>query len=221
MNKNNKKFTPVFVHGSPAIKWDSSKDAMSSTYTTRDSGYPSFPLSFDANPHSDECLKAKKVLDLGCGIGRNLKWIMENTEAHYYGMEPNKSMSQFFWDWNDEKYKDRVTIVSSWEELSGIEFDVMLSTFVLMHITYNVPTDVWNVSDIVDEMKKHANKETIWVMFEHDNEYGGWQEKMFAECGITPEVHIRHFKEIESQTHRDEFGGGGHNLIIWKGTGGK
>ena len=101
----------------------------------------------------------------------------------------------------------------------GTKFDVMLSTFVLQHITYKNPS-AWNVSDIVNKMKEYAHEDTTWILYEHDGEYGGWIDKMFNECGITPEVYQRGYTGIEDHTHRDNSVGNrqGHHLIIWRGV---
>jgi len=215
-----KEFKALRPHGKDPIFFQNKDEAMGWTYTANDGSIPSFPLDFEDNPYSDECMNAKNLFEIGMGVGRNAIGIHKNTNIHYHGLEPNESMGKWFWEWNDKKYEERTSLYTNWDEIEkGTKFDVMLSTFVLQHITYKNPS-AWNVSDIVNKMKEYAHEDTTWILYEHDGEYGGWIDKMFNECGITPEVYQRGYTGIEDHTHRDNSVGNrqGHHLIIWRGV---
>ena len=186
--------------------------AMSYTYTTRDGGLPpTNPVHAD-NPYSNQFLAAKVILDIGCGVGRNLKWWMENTDAIYLGLDPNESMLQFFWDWNDEKYKDRVVLAKSFDELTEYagKIDAVMCTFVYMHIGDRPQPPAMNITDITQEAMKLGHKDTVWFLYEHDGEEL-WIDRFFAENKVVPKTYIRDYVGMEELTQR----GTCHHLIIF------
>lgn len=199
----------------------SPEDAIGQTYTTRDGEAVPTPLIFPDNPFNEDIKNAKHILDVGCGIGRNLSWIMENTNAHYYGFDPNESMLKWFWDVQDKKYESRVTISEGF--INPLEkYNVVVCTFVFQHIGYRPPEDIMNVGDITAEIKKNTSDGCIWILYEHDAEER-WIEWWLCEQEINPDVYIRNYKGIEQLTHRDDYVAGdmydigaSHNLIIWK-----
>ena len=216
-----KKFEAVGVNAGTPPEIDSKMAAMAQAYSSVHHHEPvSFPMEFEDNPYSDECVNANSLFEIGFGCGRNAIGIHRDTDIHYHGLEPNETMSKWFWDWNDKKYKKRTSLYKDWDEIeNGTKFDVMLSTFVLQHITYN-NSDVWNVTDIINKMKEYAHEDTTWILYEHDGEHVGWIDRMLTECGITPDVYQRSFKGIENHTHRDGSVGNkqGHHLLIWRGV---
>lgn len=189
---------------------DTAKDF---TYTLGDGTPIPTPLVFEDNPFNSDVSAAKNILDFGCGIGRNLGWIMENTNAHYYGIDPNESMLQYFWHWQDTKWKNRVTLVRSFEELpSDVIFDVVVITFVFQHIGYRPGEGSMNIDDMTVEIRKFTKEGTVWIMYEHEGEER-WMGKWFANNNIKPNVYFPKFNRIEPMIHR-----GLHDLIIWKET---
>ena len=216
-----KEFEAVGVNAGTPPEIDSKMAAMAQAYSSVHHHEPvSFPMEFDENPYSDECVNANSLFEIGFGCGRNAIGIHKDTDIHYHGLEPNETMSKWFWDWNDKKYEKRTSLYKDWDEIEdGTKFDVMLSTFVLQHITYN-NSDVWNVTDIINKMKEYAHENTTWILYEHDGEYAGWIDRMFSECGIEPIVYHRGYTGIESHTHRDSLVGNkqGHHLLIWRGV---
>jgi hypothetical protein len=72
-----------------ASKWyNNANEAAGDTYTTNDGKLESTPLIFDDNPFNYQVKNAGNIFEIGFGVGRNVKWIMENTNANYYGIEP-------------------------------------------------------------------------------------------------------------------------------------
>lgn len=210
-----KQFKSVGVAGG---KYETAEKAAGDTYTTRDGELVPTPLIFPDNPFTEEVKNAKHILDFGCGVGRNLSWVMKNTDAHYYGIDPNESMLKWFWNVQDKKYESRVTI--STDFIVPIEkYDIVVCTFVFQHIGYRPTPDIMDISDITQEIRKNTKDGCVWIMLEHDAEEF-WIDWWFSEQNITPNVYIRNYTKIEELTHRDKFvmSGGkfGHHLIIWK-----
>ena len=215
-----KKFEAVGVYAREAPVIPSSLAAMGQAYSGNDDEPVSFPMEFEDNPYSDECVNANSLFEIGFGCGRNAIGIHRDTDIHYHGLEPNETMSKWFWDWNDKKYEKRTSLYKDWDEIEdGTKFDVMLSTFVLQHITYK-NSDMWNVTDIIKKMKEYAHEDTTWILYEHDGEHEGWIDRMLSECGIAPIVYHRGYTGIENHTHRDNLVGNqqGHHLLIWRGV---
>src|SRR5204863_1037271 len=94
------------------------------------------------------------------------------------GFDPNDDMLKYFWETQDPKWKDRVTLISSFDDMDQNEcgcptyrkFDMVLSTFVFQHIGFRPPVGEMNVSDISNEIKKFTRDGTVWFLFEHQRE---------------------------------------------------
>lgn len=212
-------------YGVSLADYTDARDALGYTYTTRDGQFPPTPFVSDINPFNKEILEAKHVMEIGTGVGRNLPFIMENTNAHYYGVDPNEKMLKYFWDVQDHKWKDRVTLVTSFDKLpEEVQMDFVIVTFVFQHIGFRPGIGQMNVADITKEAMKHTRNGTVWFVLEHEREEL-WQQKWMKECGIIPAVYYfpggDHagngripYPEFESMTHR----GNDNNLIIFKET---
>ena len=217
---NNKQLTP---YGVSIYNYENAKEAMGFTYTTSDGNCPPTPFFFDSNPFKNEMKSAKNILEIGCGIGRNLSILMENTNAHYWGLDPNKKMVKYFWEIQDPKWKDRVTICNDFNEFpADLKFDVVISTFVMQHIGFRPPADQMNVLDISKMVMNFTQNGTIWFVFEHEREEQ-WQQKWLDELEIIPEYYFKPggnpfgggtiaSPEFENMTHR----GNDNNIIIFK-----
>lgn len=155
-------------------------DAQCNTFTAGASGHhdhwPPTPLTFKENPTNWDIINARNVLDIGCGPGRNLPWIMENTKANYYGLDPNPDMLKFFQIPNEE-WADRVhTSLDFDEKFDNSVFDVVLCTFVFQHVGFR-PVTMMDVGEITKRVLKSTSSGTVWFLFEHQSEEPGWFDK--------------------------------------------
>ena len=185
------------------------EQAADMTYLTSDGKLIPTPFDHEDNPYRDELADVKKVLEIGCGVGRNLPFFMEKTSAHYTGIDPNKSMLEHFWHFN--KPTERAHIANKFDaSIQGAGFDMVVSTFVLQHFTHRTAPDVMNSSDITREIMKHTKDGCIWFMLEHMHEDDGWLIRWMEEFNVDPEVYIDSW-EGPGMTDR-----GSHNLLIFK-----
>jgi SAM-dependent methyltransferase len=198
--------------------------AKGDTYTTNDGGFPSTNLGCSDNPFIEELNTARYILDFGCGVGRNLAWIMQNTDATYIGLDPNNSMTKFFWDvqeeqgYNIEDWKPRVQIYNEFDDIpSDIKFDYVVSTFVLQHLGYRyINPDAMDLDDITKTIKSKLNNGAVWFSIEHDSEES-WIEQWLSNNDINLDVYIRSYTGLPELTHRDHCApNGGHHLLIFK-----
>jgi cyclopropane fatty-acyl-phospholipid synthase-like methyltransferase len=210
------------AYGVASKLYDTPDAAAGDTYTDKDGSLVVAPFAFPANPYSQEVLNASNIFEIGTGVGRNIRWIMENTKANYFGVEPNPNMYKYIWNFVDSKYKDRCYISQTFDSIiNSVKYDVVISTFVFQHIGY-MPDEhepnTENVSDITNHIRKNTKLGTIWILYEHDSE-DLWIDRWFNEQHIKPDVYIRGFKEVPQLTLRDSCApNGGHHLIIWKET---
>ena len=189
-----------------------SRVARGHTYTMRDDQFPSTRIANKDNPFNDDILAAKNLLEIGCGVGRNLPWICENTKATYYGIDPNQVMLDSFWIITDDKYKDRTVLMLDFSELpDGIVFDVVVSVFVFQYLGYRAPDGAMNITDITQKIMQYTRKGTIWFLLEHEREES-WLNRWFDENGIEPDVLKLNYVGLPEMTHR----GSDANLVIWK-----
>jgi len=211
-----------FGHG--GVDYTNLVDARGNTYTTSDNKHPTTNFACKDNPYTKELYSAKCILDFGCGVGRNLSWIMENTNAHYIGLDPNDSMTQFFWEvqasehGDINQWKQRVTLVNDFSKIDNdIKFDYVVTTFVLQHLGYrHTVEDALNLTDITKNILSRMNTGAIFFSIDHDSEED-WIPRWLEECDIELDVYIRSYKGIPELTHRDDTApNGGHHLIIFK-----
>ena len=82
----------------------------------------------EANQKFKKAMKIKKVLEIGAGTGDTLSVLKELTldEPGAYAVEPNLSMQNALRD-------NGVNVVSSYTEIIGMEFDVIMAFEVLEH----------------------------------------------------------------------------------------
>jgi SAM-dependent methyltransferase len=193
-------------------------DARGMTYTTKNNEIPPTPFIAPINPFNAEILASKNVLEIGCGIGRNLPFVMEKTNAHYYGVDPAEPMLKYFWDIQDKKWQSRVTLCKSFDELPiDIKMDFVIVTFVFQHIGYRPKPPSMNVTDITKEAMKHTHNNTVWFILEHQTEEV-WLGRWMNECYIAPTIYfnpignVMPYPEFEPMTHRGNI----HNIIIFK-----
>jgi SAM-dependent methyltransferase len=199
-------------------------DARGDTYTTSDNKYPTTNFGCADNPYINELRDAKYILDFGCGVGRNLAWIMRNTKAKYVGIDPNDNMTQFFWDVQQlehgdvESWKERVTLINDFSKLDeDIKFDYVVTTFVLQHLGYRYTTEGgFNLTEITQNIFSRMNTGAVFFSIDHDSEEN-WIPRWKEECDIEFDVYIRSYKGIPELTHRDYTApNGGHHLMIFK-----
>jgi hypothetical protein len=210
-------------YGVSLSQYRDAEDAKGYTYTTRDGGFPPTPFISPLNPFNTEILESKHVMEIGPGVGRNLPFVMEQTSAHYYGVDPNEEMLKHFWSIQDPKWQDRVTLVTSFDQLpSDVRMDFVIVTFVFQHIGYRPGLGQMNVTDITKAAMQHTRKDTVWFVLEHEREEK-WQQRWMVECKIIPSVYFKPggnhagggvipYPEFESMAHR----GNDNNIIIFK-----
>lgn len=204
-------------------EYQNAEAAKGDTYTRLDGSFPPTNLACDENPFIEQLKQSKYILDLGCGVGRNLPWIMENTSATYIGLDPNTSMTDYFWDiqkqrgYDPDLWKDRVLVFNEFEEIpADISFDYVVSTFVLQHLGYRyiVPGGL-NLTGITQQVLSKCNEGAVWFALEHDSEED-WIPRWTSECNINLDVYIRSYKGLPELADRDHTApNGGHHLMIF------
>lgn len=200
----------------------SAEEAKGDTYTRVNGDFPSTNLFCKENPYKKEAQQAQYILDFGCGVGRNMPWVMMNTDAIYVGIDPNETMLYHFWEiqkqngFSKEDWNDRVILYKDFSQIpEEIKFDYIISTFVLQHLGYRYNSE-FNLNNITQAIFTHSNKGAIWFALEHDSEED-WIPRWTIENDISLEVYIRGYKGLPELTDRDNTApNGGHHLMIFK-----
>lgn len=210
----NKLHDKLIPYGIAGRQFTDAEDAKGNTYTEQSGNWPPTRLIHEDNPYSDVVKDAKYILEIGVGCGRNVPYILEETEADFYGIDPNESQLCHFWHYfpvwlNDQKH--RVHLYRDFTELpEGVTYDVIFSVATLMHLGYRYNVRP-NITDIVQSALKVLRPGGILWMLEHEREEA-WQERMLTECAIEPDVYEKYYTGLPEMTHR----GTDMNLIIWK-----
>jgi SAM-dependent methyltransferase len=204
-------------YGVAGIDFDSVDKAKAFTYDTKERNFPSTELIFKENPFTQDILTAKNILEIGCGVGRNLPWIMENTKAKYFGVDPNPSMLQYFWEVNpNPEYRSRAKIHTDFSKLKTVQFDVVLCTYVFQHISYRPQPPEMDIDDITQEIFTMTHPGTVFIFIEHDKEEPGWIERWIESNKILPDVFIRDWTVSGRCSQEHQCDRGTHHLIIFK-----
>jgi SAM-dependent methyltransferase len=197
--------------GAAAGMYITPAQAADMNYLTKEGGFPPTPFDHSDNPYRNDLPHIKNVLEIGCGVGRNLPFFMENTKARYFGVDPNPSMIKHFWGMQDPVWKPRTYLTQEFDDtIKATKFDMVVSTFVLQHFTLRPPPHIMNANDITKEIMKYTTEDCLWFMLEHDHEDKGWQGQWFIAHNIDPDVYIEAW-DPPSMNHR-----GPHNLIIFR-----
>lgn len=210
--------------GVASKNYDDMQLARGDTYTTSDNGFPPTNLACNENPYKDELKSAQYILDFGCGVGRNLPWIMNNTSATYIGLDPNENMTKFFWDvqiaegHDITNWRDRVYLYKEFSEIpENIMFDYVVSTFVLQHLGYRyINFGYFNLTDMTQQIMSRMNDRAVFFALEHDSEEN-WIPRWLKECNINLDIYLRGYKGLPELAERDYTApNGGHHLMIFK-----
>ena len=87
------------------------------------------------------------VLDLGCGLGRNLRWMADNTDWALVGFDTDAMLARF----PHEDLKCKVT--SNWSYITADTFDVVYADRVLQHIeTVRLNRMLSDLSEVAPQM---------------------------------------------------------------------
>jgi cyclopropane fatty-acyl-phospholipid synthase-like methyltransferase len=211
-------------YGVASKNYENATSAKGDTYTTLDGGFPPTNLACSDNPFIEELNSSKYILDFGCGVGRNLPWIMENTDAVYIGLDPNTTMTEYFWEvqsqqgYDIEAWKSRVQLYNDFDDIpSYINFDYIVTTFVLQHLGYRyINFDTMNLDDISKQLILRLKDGGVWFLIEHDSEED-WIFHWTKNNNINLNVYIRSYKGLPELSERDHTApNGGHHLMIWK-----
>ena len=114
-----------------------------------------------------------KVLDYGCGTGRNIKYIKNNTPAIVHGCDIPEQLEK-----EKEKHSklmDERTIIAPASELKNENYDVVLNSHVLNVIESDEVKKIV-VADIFQKLK-NGGKEIIEVRTKQDVEGAKTKEK--------------------------------------------
>jgi len=216
--------TQLTKYGVANKDYQNAQEARGDTYTRLDGSFPPTNLACKDNPYIEELSKAKYILDLGCGVGRNLPWVMENTNAIYIGLDPNTTMTDYFWEVQAEReydtstWKDRTFVYNDFSQIpKNVKFDYTVSTFVLQHLGYRHDSpEILNLTGITENVLSRCNSGAVWFALEHDSEED-WIPRWSSENNITFDVYIRSYKDLPELADRDHVApNGGHHLIIFK-----
>lgn len=210
------------AYGVASKNYTSQIEAKGDTYTQIDGTFPTTNILCKDNPHKQEFIESKYVLDFGCGVGRNLRAVLENTNAVYVGVDPNKTMLSYFWETqkqlgiNEDDVKNRVLLFDSLDNIpKDIMFDYVISTFVMQHLGYRYG-ETYDLDTITDKIKERTHSKAVWFLLEHDSEED-WIERWLLSNNIKLEVFIAGYKGLPELCERDyTTNGSGHHLMIFK-----
>jgi len=185
------------------------EDAKFYTYLTDKGEHIPTPIINDDNPFNNEIINSNNILEIGCGVGRNVQYLLDNTNSNYIGVDPNREMTRWFWDVVDKS--DRVKLFNDLN--LDTEIDVVLSILTFEHIGYRTPNNIMDIRDITFEIMEYTHPGTIWVLVEHEVEEPGWIDRWCGDFNINPDVRIKNWSRFPELNHRPN---SNYDFIVWK-----
>ena len=156
-------------------------------------------------------LTPTKILDFGCGIGRNTFGLsVYNAEWKIVGYDSDE-MLKYIDEYKTIKYTDdnfpNVDFSSDWNALSKMSFDSIFCAIVLQHIMES------DLKSYINDFKKMTNTLLVAGRRFNDDTKKRSTWKIIEECGLIP---LEFYKGHEKISYSPDGDGNEHNLAIYK-----
>jgi cyclopropane fatty-acyl-phospholipid synthase-like methyltransferase len=119
-----------------------------------------------------------KVLEIGCGWGRNAQYFKNKENAKYYAFDPSETSLLYFSKL--QLPKERFYTSQEIDDvILGQKYDFIFSTYVLQHIGWPNPPQN-SVVTIIDEILPCFKEDGMMMFFELNQGQNGWAPAKFV-----------------------------------------
>jgi 2-polyprenyl-3-methyl-5-hydroxy-6-metoxy-1,4-benzoquinol methylase len=149
-----------------------------------------------------------KVLEIGCGWGRNAQYFKDKENVKYYAFDTSPTSLELFskQDFSKDRFYAALDID---ETILSQEYDLIFSTYVLQHIGYPESVEVMNVNQILDKVVPCLKLDGC--MFFHELFQG---QNKWHPSNLVQHLNANQFNAVDTGAVKLEGGDGDpHNLI--------
>ncbi len=135
------------------------------------------------NLYGDVIKNAKKVLEIGCGAGRNAQYFL-NTDIQYFGFDPSPTAMDLFRNnryWGIENQEQFYISLEIDETILSQEYDMIFSTYVLQHVGFSTDEDVYDSVSITKALFPTLKSGGIWLAYELYQGQNDWSPKRWKQ----------------------------------------
>lgn len=174
------------------------------------------PLDFnqeDIKKHIGDLLTKPdlKVLEIGCGWGRNAQFFKETTNIKYFGFDPSPTSLNLF---KKQKFpKDRFYVADSInDKILKNKYDLIFSTYVLQHIGFPKDEPQFGCYAIMQTLLPCLNDEGFLLFHELYMGQNHWDPAVLVAFLRSERFHVEHLRStVLAGGDKD-----GHDLIVAK-----
>jgi len=165
------------------------------------------PLNFRQKIIEEHCGnlidKAKNVLEIGCGCGRNAQFFSNkeyNTEhIKYYGIDTSETSLKYFY--NNSYYKLSKDLYYTTKELDetilSIKYDLIFTCYTLQHIGINKDVGAYTSIELTEKLLKNLKTNGYWISYEHRIGQNRWNPKEWLEaCFHASEYEVKYHDSV-------------------------
>lgn len=150
-----------------------------------------------------------KVLEIGCGWGRNAQFFKDKENVNYFGFDPSETSRRYF-----EKLglpKERFYLSHEIDEtILNKKYDLIYSVYVLQHIGW--PTDGRNTAtSVIEALIPCLKKNSMMLFYELDSGQHGWSASGFMDV-----MKGKGFNVVRHERLPIDEGNDPHDLMIVK-----
>lgn len=154
------------------------------------------PLDFNQpliQKHLGDLLQRKnlKVLEIGCGWGRNAQFFKSMDNVDYYAFDASPTSRAYFV--KEEFPKDRFYISDSIDErIMSNEYDFIFSTYVLQHIGWPTAEELKQFSAlyIIDKLLPQLKTDGVMLFHELRTGQNDWSVETFCAYLTTKSLNV-------------------------------
>jgi len=163
---------------------------------------------------------ASKVLEIGCGCGRNAQYFNDEKQIQYYGFDSSQLSIDYFKKgsmfWKPDMSKCYVSTTMD-ETILGQEYDFIFSMFVLNHIGFSTDDSVHDSVSITKKLLPTLKKGGIWMSFELHQGQNAWEPTRWLRESFNPnDIQLMHTNEVTLFGTKGERLNNPHNLVIFR-----
>lgn len=145
------------------------------------------PINFEqkylTNFYGDLIEQSDRVLEIGCGCGRNAQYFANKPHIQYFGFDPSPKSLELFWInkfWTINR-KDFYVSLTMDEKILSQKYDLIFSSYVFQHIGFlSENAEKHDSISIAQTLWPTLKPGGIWLSYELAMGQNGWNPHLWC-----------------------------------------